>query len=158
MITETLDDSMHLPLLIPDGDANNDDDDDNSSSMKGNNDAKITQRQQKIMVLLTVLAILKMIIIGSLDFEKVLLMNLADGDKRFALIVFSNCYTVTYGYLFLGLTGFFFYERSSRTYKKLFYFLTLLLLFSQVVLIVLMSALLVRCQYKVMVGGDFNPI
>ena len=154
MITETLDDSLHLPLLIPDGDAN-DYVDDNSSSMKENDDVEITQRQQKIVVLLTVLVIMEMIIIGSLDIAKVLLV---DGGNRLALIVFSNCYTVTYGYIFLGLTGFFFYERFSRTYKKLFYFSTLLLLFSHVVLIVLMSALLVRGQYKVMVGGDFNPI
>ena len=148
MIDETLDDTaMHIPLVISDGDAE-DDDNSSSNSIKENGDIKITQRQQKLVVLMTILVILEMIISYYVNIKEVSVWVRVNGGDKFSLIVFSTCKTVRYCYLVLGLAGFFFFERLDRTSKKRFQFLTLLLLFCHVMLIILKSALLIRDQYK----------
>ena len=145
MITEILVDTMHLPLVISDCDGY-DDFDDNSWV----DDVKITTREHKLVVLMTILVILEILISDSLE---VLLMN--PGGNGFALIVFS---AISYSYIFLGLIGVFFVGKLGRTYKELFQFLTIILFFSRVVLIVLMSCSAPsRRPIKVMVG-DLHPI
>ena len=148
MIDETLDETaMHIPLVISDGDAE-DDDNSSSNSIKENGDIKITQRQQKLVVLMTILVILEMIISYYVNIKEVSVWVRVNGEDKFSLIVFYTCNAVRYCYLFLGLAGFFFFERLNRTSKKRFQFLTLLLIFCHVVLIALKFALLIRDQYK----------
>ena len=148
MIDETLDETaMHIPLVISDGDAE-DDDNSSSNSIKENGDIKITQRQQKLVVLMTILVILEMIISYYVNIKEVSVWVRVDGGDKFNLIVFSTFNAVRYCYLILGLAGFFFFKRLNRTSKKRFQFLTLLLIFCHVVLIAMKFALLIRDQYK----------
>ena len=113
---------MHLPLVVSNIDT--DDDDDNSSdNIKENNDFKITQPQHRLVVLIAVLVIIATIIgqfiigtiIGqSLNIKEVLVWVRVDGGEKVNLIVFSTCNAVRFGYLFLGLSLLFFFERLAR--------------------------------------------
>jgi len=147
MLAETIDDTMRLPLVVSDIDT--DDDDDNSSdNTKENNDFKITQTMKRLVVLMTALVIIETMISQSFRIKEVLVWVRVDGGDKVNMVVFSTCSTVSYGYILLGLAGFFFFERLNRTYKKRFHFLTLLLLSCHVMLIILKSAVLFREYYK----------
>jgi len=113
---------MHLPLVVSHIDR--DDDNDNSSdNIKEINDFKITQPQHRLVVLIAALVIMTTIIgqfiigtiIGqSLNIKEVLVWVRVDGGDKINLIVFSTYNAVRCGYLFFGLSLFFFFERLAR--------------------------------------------
>ena len=134
MLAETIDDTMRLPLVISDGDAGDENDNSGSSSTKRKENSKLTI----LVIFMAALVIIK----------EVSVWVRVDGGDNVNMNVFFTCNAVRYCYLFLGMAGFFFFERLNRTSKKRFQFLTLLLLSCHVVLIILKSAVLFREYYK----------
>ena len=144
MLTETIDDTMRLPLVISDGDAGDENDNSgSSSSTKRKENSKLTQTQQILFIFMTALVIIEIIISYYVNIkEEVLVGVMVDGGDEVNMIVFSTRNAIRYCYLFLGLAGFFFFESLNRTSKKRFQLLTLLLLFCHVMLIIFKTAVL----------------